>query len=72
MFILAAQEKAEVVAHCDHLAKLKFSKALPFVFTALCGSGIEGELGKRGRIVRRLGWRFCLLVLAVGAVVEQP
>ncbi len=33
MFTLTAQEKAEVVANCDHLAKLKFSKALPFVFT---------------------------------------
>ena len=37
MFTLTAQEKAEVLAHCDHLAKLKFSKALPFAFTALCG-----------------------------------
>lgn len=33
MFTLTAQEKAEVVANCDHLAKLKFSKALPFAFT---------------------------------------
>jgi len=33
MFQLAAAEKAEVVANCDHLAKLKFSKALPFAFT---------------------------------------
>lgn len=33
MFTLTAQEKAEVVAHCDHLGKLKFSKTLPFVFT---------------------------------------
>lgn len=33
MFQLTADEKAEVVANCDHLAKLKFSKALPFAFT---------------------------------------
>ncbi|MBP6109691.1 MAG: hypothetical protein KA484_07500 [Rhodocyclaceae bacterium] len=33
MFQLNAVEKAEVVANCDHLAKLKFSKSLPFVFT---------------------------------------
>ncbi len=33
MFQLTAEEKAEVVTNCDHLAKLKFSKALPFVFT---------------------------------------
>lgn len=33
MFQLTAEEKAEVVANCDHLNKLKFSKALPFVFT---------------------------------------
>jgi hypothetical protein len=33
MFQLNATEKAEVVANCDHLAKLKFSKALPYAFT---------------------------------------
>jgi len=33
MFQLTAEEKAEVVANCDHLARLKFSKALPFAFT---------------------------------------
>ncbi|MEO8300103.1 MAG: ORF6N domain-containing protein [Burkholderiales bacterium] len=33
MFQLSAAEKAEVVANCDHLAKLKFSKALPYAFT---------------------------------------
>lgn len=32
-FQLTADEKAEVVANCDHLAKLKFSKTLPFAFT---------------------------------------
>jgi hypothetical protein len=33
MFTLTQQEKAEVVATCDHLAKLKFSKSLPSAFT---------------------------------------
>lgn len=33
MFQLTAEEKAEVVATCDHLTKLKYSKALPYVFT---------------------------------------
>ena len=33
MFKLDAAEKAEVVANCDHLGKLKFSKVLPFAFT---------------------------------------
>ncbi len=33
MFQLTAEEKVEVVTNCDHLARLKFSKALPFAFT---------------------------------------
>ena len=33
MFQLTAREKAEVVANCDHLQKLKFSSALPYAFT---------------------------------------
>jgi hypothetical protein len=33
MFQLTAEEKQEVVTNCDHLDKLKFSKALPFAFT---------------------------------------
>ena len=33
MFQLSAGEKAEVVANCNRLAKLKFSKSLPYVFT---------------------------------------
>ncbi len=33
MFQLNTAEKAEVVANCDHLAKLKFSKVLPYAFT---------------------------------------
>lgn len=33
MFQLTAAEKADVVTNCDHLQKLKFSKALPYAFT---------------------------------------
>lgn len=33
VFRLTTAEKSEVVAKCDHLAKLKFSKTLPFAFT---------------------------------------
>ena len=33
LFQLTQDEKAEVVANCDHLQNLKFSKALPFAFT---------------------------------------
>ncbi len=33
MFQLTASEKAEVVANCDHLSRLKFSKSLPYAFS---------------------------------------
>ena len=33
VFRLTAKERAEVVAKCDHLAKLKYSKALPLAFS---------------------------------------
>jgi ORF6N domain len=33
MFVLTAKEKAEVVANCDHLQRLKFSPTLPRAFT---------------------------------------
>jgi hypothetical protein len=33
MFRLTDGEKAEVVANCDHLQRLKFSPTLPFAFT---------------------------------------
>jgi ORF6N domain len=33
MFALSAAEKAQVVANCDHLGKLKFSKSIPYAFT---------------------------------------
>ncbi len=33
MFQLTVTEKRQVVTYCDHLSQLKFSAALPFVFT---------------------------------------
>ena len=33
MFRLTAAEKSEVVAKCDHLARLKFSPSLPNAFS---------------------------------------
>ncbi|MYN17761.1 ORF6N domain-containing protein [Rugamonas sp. FT107W] len=33
MFQLTSTEKQQVVTDCDHLSRLKFSKALPFAFT---------------------------------------
>jgi len=33
VFRLTAAETAEVVANCDHLARLRYSAALPFAFT---------------------------------------
>lgn len=33
VFQLNAKEKAEVVANCDHLVRLKFSHQLPYAFT---------------------------------------
>jgi hypothetical protein len=33
VFRLTTQEKAEVVANCDHLNRLRFSPALPYAFT---------------------------------------
>lgn len=33
MFQLTNREKSEVVANCDHLIRLKFSKTMPYAFT---------------------------------------
>jgi hypothetical protein len=33
MFQLTKEEKSEVVANCDHLKNLKYSKTLPYAFT---------------------------------------
>ena len=43
MFKLSSDEKAEVVAKCDHLSNLKYSPTLPYAFTehgALMAAGI--------------------------------
>ena len=43
IFQLTAEEKAEVVANCDHLARLKFSPSLPNAFTehgAIMAAGV--------------------------------
>jgi len=50
MFQLTAQEKAEVVANCDHLAKLKFSPSLPYAFTEH-GALMLGNVLKSARAV---------------------
>ena len=46
-FQLSSAENAEVVANCDHLAKLKYSPSLPFVFTEhgaiMAASGLNTE-----------------------------
>ncbi len=33
IFQLTAEEKLEVITNCDHLARLKFAKSLPYAFT---------------------------------------
>jgi hypothetical protein len=33
VFQLSSEEKADVVANCDHLSRLKFSKTCPYAFT---------------------------------------
>jgi len=33
MFQLNAEEKSDLVANCDHLEKLKYSRSLPYAFT---------------------------------------
>ena len=38
-FQLSPAEREEVVASCDHLARLKFSPVLPYAFTGLLRSG---------------------------------
>ncbi len=35
MFQLSAQEKSEMVANCDHLANLKYSKTLPTLLPSM-------------------------------------
>jgi hypothetical protein len=43
MFQLYSDEKAEVVANCDHLENLKYSRVLPYAFTehgAIMAAGV--------------------------------
>lgn len=50
MFRLTANEKAEVVTNCDHLAKLKYSSSLPCAFTEH-GALMLGNVLKSDRAV---------------------
>jgi hypothetical protein len=50
MFRLSAEEKAEVVANCDHLARLKYSPVLPYAFTEH-GALMLGNVLKSDRAV---------------------
>jgi hypothetical protein len=50
MFQLLPEEKAEVVANCDHLAKLKYSSALPYAFTEH-GALMLGNVLKSSRAI---------------------
>jgi len=50
MFQLNTEEKAEVVANCDHLAKLKFSPSLPYAFTEH-GALMLGNVLKSSRAI---------------------
>lgn len=50
MFQLSLDEKAEVVANCDHLAKLKYSRTLPYAFTEH-GALMLGNVLKSDRAV---------------------
>jgi hypothetical protein len=45
LFQLTQDEKAEVVANCDLLQSLKFSKAQPFAFTELGAIQAANVLG---------------------------
>lgn len=50
MFQLSAEEKAEVVANCDHLRQLKYSSSLPHAFTEH-GALMLGNVLKSSRAV---------------------
>jgi hypothetical protein len=50
MYRLTAEEKAEVVANCDHLGKLKYSPTLPHAFTEH-GALMLGNVLKSARAV---------------------
>ncbi len=50
MFQLSPEEKTEVVTNCDHLAKLKYSRTLPYAFTEH-GALMLGNVLKSDRAV---------------------
>ena len=50
MIQLSADEKAEVVTNCDHLARLKYSRTLPYAFTEH-GALMLGNVLKSDRAV---------------------
>ena len=50
MLQLSQDEKAEVVTNCDHLAKLKYSRTLPYAFTEH-GALMLGNVLKSDRAV---------------------
>ncbi|MCX7148656.1 MAG: ORF6N domain-containing protein [Rhodocyclales bacterium] len=50
MFQLNAEEKTEVVAICDHLGQLKYSRSLPYAFTEH-GALMLGNVLKSSRAV---------------------
>ena len=50
MFQLTFEEKKELVAKCDHLTKLKFSKTLPYAFTEHGAIMAANVLNSRGAI----------------------
>ena len=70
-FQLIDNEKNELVANCDHLAKLKFSKSLPFAFTVPM---VAASAGRRLRIGVDVGGTFTDLALvdeATGRITFQ-
>lgn len=54
-FRITAAEKAEGVANCDHLARLKFSPTLPFAFTEH-GVRIGGRVCGPIELVAKFRW----------------
>ncbi|MGH7451595.1 MAG: ORF6N domain-containing protein [bacterium] len=54
MFQLTVEEKAEVVANCDHLQRLKFSTTLPYAFTEhgtiMLASVLNSEIAVRASV----------------------
>ena len=64
MFQLTADEKQQVVTDCDHLAKLKFSKAAPFAFTE------HGAIQAGARL--RAATRSDRLEQGIGAAAGRP